>query len=50
MPIASCRKDLNRSGPTYHVLVGDYFEKEHEHCDQVQKISDELEDVHYVFT
>lgn len=33
-------------GSTYDVLVGDDFEEKHEHCDEVQEVADQLEDVH----
>lgn len=31
---------------TDDVLVGDDLEQQHEHCDEVQEVADQLEDVH----
>jgi hypothetical protein len=31
---------------TYDVFVSNYFEEQHEYCNEVEKVSDELKDVH----
>lgn len=37
---------LSLVGEPDDVLVGEDFEQQHEHCDQMQEISNQLEDVH----
>ena len=40
------RRVLGDRSDTYDVFVCDYFEEQHEYCDEMEEVSDELKDVH----